>query len=128
MMKAITTSQRKFEIDSDTSALLKWSISARDIVWHLIQDSAEPLVELQLKDVEYDRTDNSDGSHMNLIRVGKVLGLNLLPDATYPEIIAPYSESDRNTMTGDTEQDMIRVYWHMLESIAGIPVMDRFEV
>ncbi|KAG8412091.1 Protein FMP27, mitochondrial [Metarhizium acridum] len=65
---------------------------------------------------------------MNLIRVGKVLGLNLLPDATYPEIIAPYSESDRNTMTGDTEQDMIRVYWHMLEAIAGIPVMDRFEV
>ncbi|KID75048.1 fmp27-like protein, partial [Metarhizium brunneum ARSEF 3297] len=128
MMKAITTSQRKYEIDSDTSALLKWSISARDIVWHLIQDSAEPLVELQLKDVEYDRTDNSDGSHMNLIRVGKVLGLNLLPDATYPEIIAPYSESDRNATTGDTEEDMIRVYWHMLEAIAGIPVMDRFEV
>ncbi|KHN97599.1 uncharacterized protein MAM_04614 [Metarhizium album ARSEF 1941] len=128
MMKAITTSQRKFEIDSDTNALLKWSISARDIVWHLIQDSAEPLVELQLKDVEYDRTDNSDGSHMNLIRVGKILGLNLLPDATYPEIIAPYSGSDRNIVTGDAEQDMIRVYWHMLEAIAGIPVMDRFEV
>ncbi|OAA38343.1 hypothetical protein NOR_06733 [Metarhizium rileyi] len=128
MMKAITTSQRKFEIDSDTSALLKWSISARDIVWHLIQDSSEPLVELQLKDVEYDRTDNSDGSHINLIRVGKVLGLNLLPDATYPEIIAPYNESDRNNATGEAQQDMIRVYWHMLEAIAGIPVMDRFEV
>ncbi|OAQ62402.2 hypothetical protein VFPPC_06970 [Pochonia chlamydosporia 170] len=128
MMKAITTSQRKFEIDSDTSALLKWSISARDIVWHLIQDSTEPLVELQLKDVEYDRTDNSDGSHINLIRVGKVLGLNLLQDATYPEIIAPYSEHDKNAMPNTGDQDMIRVYWHMLEAIAGIPVMDRFEV
>ncbi|KZZ90820.1 hypothetical protein AAL_07046 [Moelleriella libera RCEF 2490] len=127
MMKAITTSQRKYDTDSDTSALLKWSISARDIVWHLIQDSSEPLVELQLKDVEYDRTDNSDGSHMNLIRVGKVLGLNLLPDATYPAIIAPYDESNKKATT-DTQQDMIRVYWHMLEAIAGIPVMDRFEV
>ncbi|KAG6161576.1 hypothetical protein E4U11_003323 [Claviceps purpurea] len=150
MMKAISTSQRKYGTqDSDTSALLKWSISARDIVWHLIQDSSEPLVELQLKDVEYDRTDNSDGSHMNLIRVGKVLGLNLLPDATYPAIIAPYKEPDKNpplrpstsasvsaalasvsatASALDAEGDMIRVYWHMLEAIAGIPVMDRFEV
>jgi hypothetical protein len=128
MMKAITTSQRKFETNSDASALLKWSISAREIVWHLIQDSTQPLVELQLKDVEYDRTDNSDGSHINLIRVGKVLGLNLLPDATYPEIIAPYSELDKHGMPVSGEQDMIRVYWHMLEAIAGIPVMDRFEV
>lgn len=127
MMKAITTSQRKYDTDSDTSALLKWSISARDIVWHLIQDSSEPLVELQLKDVEYDRTDNSDGSHTNLIRVGKVLGLNLLPDATYPAIIAPYKDLDKNAPP-DAQQDMIRVYWHMLEAIAGIPVMDRFEV
>ncbi|KAK2589939.1 Protein SABRE [Conoideocrella luteorostrata] len=127
MMKAITTSQRKYDTDSNTSALLKWSISARDIVWHLIQDSSEPMVELQLKDVEYDRTDNSDGSHMNLVRVGKVLGLNLLPDATYPAIIAPYHDLSKNAPP-DTQQDMIRVYWHMLEAIAGIPVMDRFEV
>lgn len=133
MMKAITTSQRKYELDSDTNALLKWSISAREIVWHLIQDSNEPLVELQLKDVEYDRTDNSDGSHMNLIRVGKVLGLNLLPDATYPEIIAPYhgdGKASSAQAAGQPQQDrdMVRVYWHMLEAIAGIPVMDRFEV
>ena len=128
MMKAITTSQRKHENDSDTTALLKWSISAREIVWHLIQDSTEPLVELQLRDVEYDRTDNSDGSHINLIRVGKILGLNLLPDATYPEIIAPYEPMDKAPSPEREESDMIRVYWHMLEAIAGIPVMDRFEV
>ncbi|KJZ74766.1 hypothetical protein HIM_05883 [Hirsutella minnesotensis 3608] len=129
MMKAITSSQRKYDINSDTNALLKWSISARDIVWHLIQDSSEPLVELQLKDVEYDRTDNSDGSHINLIRVGKVLGLNLLPDATYPEIIAPYHGDEKaSAQAGQQDKDMVRVYWHMLEAIAGIPVMDRFEV
>ncbi|PNY27019.1 Uncharacterized protein TCAP_03051 [Tolypocladium capitatum] len=128
MMKAITTSQRKYDINSDANALLKWSISAREIVWHLIQDSNEPLVELQLKDVEYDRTDNSDGSHMNLIRVGKVLGLNLLPDATYPEIIAPHYGGEKGSGQVGDDCDMIRVYWYMLEAIAGIPVMDRFEV
>jgi hypothetical protein len=128
MMKAITTSQRKYDTTSQSNALLKWSISARDIVWHLIRDTHEPLVELQLRDVEYDRTDNADGSHINLIRVGKVLGLNLLPDATYPEIIAPYVDGERGTFSDVGNQQMIRVYWYMLEAIAGIPVMDHFEV
>ncbi|KAK3196784.1 Protein SABRE [Lecanicillium sp. MT-2017a] len=128
LMKAITSSQRKYDANADSTALVKWSIAARDIVWHLMQDSNEPLVELQLRDVEYDRTDNSDGSHINLIRVGKVLGLNLLKDATYPEIITPYTEGDKSHAHECAEKDMIRVYWHMLESIAGIPVMDRFEV
>ncbi|RFU75854.1 hypothetical protein TARUN_6380 [Trichoderma arundinaceum] len=128
MMKAIMTSQRRLEKNTQSNALLKWSISARDIVWHLMQDSNEPLVELQLKDLEYDRTDNSDGSHVNLVRAGKLLGLNLLPDATYPEIIAPYQDGERpGTRHGD-DSDMIRVYWHMLEAIAGIPVMDQFEI
>ncbi|PTB66505.1 hypothetical protein BBK36DRAFT_1135434, partial [Trichoderma citrinoviride] len=98
-------SQRRFEKNTQSNALLKWSISVRDI----------PLVELQLKDLEYDRTDNADGSHMNLVRVGKLLGLNLLPDAT------------PSTRYGD-DSDMIRVYWYMLEAIAGIPVMEQFEI
>ncbi|KAL7918492.1 mitochondrial protein from FMP27 domain-containing protein [Trichoderma austrokoningii] len=129
MMKAIMTSQRRLEKNNThSSALLKWSISARDIVWHLMQDSNEPLVELQLKDLEYDRTDHSDGSHMNLVRAGKLLGLNLLPDATYPEIIAPYHEGERPGTRNGEDTDMIRVYWYMLEAIAGIPVMERFEI
>ena len=129
LMKAITTSQRKIDVHSESNALLRWSISAREIVWHLMQDSNEPLVELQLKNMEYDRIDNADGSHMNLIRVGKVLGLNLLPDATYPEIIGPYHDDDKGSPPqGTQDYDMVRVYWYMLEAIAGIPVMDRFEV
>ncbi|KAK4224768.1 mitochondrial protein from FMP27-domain-containing protein [Podospora fimiseda] len=126
MMKAITTSQRKFD-GTTSSALLKWSIAAKEIVWQLIRDNNEPLVELQLKDVEYDRTDNSDGSHINLIQVGKVLGLNLLPDAIYPVMVAPYVEGNA-AGTDDDSKPMIRVYWNMLEAIAGIPIMDHFEV
>ncbi|KAL2181505.1 mitochondrial protein from FMP27-domain-containing protein [Thermothelomyces heterothallicus CBS 202.75] len=126
MMKAITSSQRKFD-NTTSSALLKWSIMAKEIVWQLIRDNNEPLVELQLKDVEYDRVDNSDGSHINLIQVGKILGLNLLPDAIYPSMIAPYVEKDRGG-SDPGSQPMIRVYWNMLEAIAGIPVMGHFEV
>lgn len=125
VMKAITTSQRKYEPGSN--ALLKWSISARDIVWHLVRDTNEPLVELQLKDVEYDRTDNSDGSHINVFQVGKILGLNLLPEAIYPVMVAPYMDVDKGVPDLNS-QSMIRVYWYMLEAIGGIPVMAHFEV
>ncbi|KAI0435206.1 mitochondrial protein from FMP27-domain-containing protein [Xylaria sp. FL1042] len=131
VMKAITSSQRKYDSSLQSNALLKWTISAREIVWHLIQENHEPLVELQLKDVEYDRTDNSDGSHINLIQIGRVIGLNLMPNAIYPEMIGPYFEDEKGRVTDmkdakDTQ--MIRVYFHMLEAIAGIPVMDHFEV
>ncbi|GAP89309.2 putative UPF0648 protein [Rosellinia necatrix] len=128
MMKAITSSQRKFDSSLQSNALLKWTISAREIVWHLIQDNHEPLVELQLKDVEYDRTDNSDGSHINLLQIGRILGLNLMPNAIYPEMIGTYVEDEKGRPTDMKDTHMIRVYFHMLEAIAGIPVMDHFEV
>ncbi|CAK7210607.1 Protein SABRE [Sporothrix curviconia] len=127
IMKAITTSQSRNDA-SQSNALLKWSISAREIVWHLMRDTNEPLVELQLKDVEYDRTDNADGSHINLIQVGKILGLNLLPDAIYPEMIAPYLDERGPLLDIGGTEPMVRVYWYMLEAIAGITVMDHFEV
>ncbi|KAI0145868.1 mitochondrial protein from FMP27-domain-containing protein [Hypoxylon sp. NC0597] len=128
MMKAITTSQRKLDNASQSNALLRWTITAKEIVWHLIRDNNEPLVELQLRDVEYDRTDNSDGSHINLMQVGRIIGLNLMPDATYPQMIAPYFEDGKTGASSLEGKQMIRVYWHMLEAIAGIPVMDHFEV
>lgn len=128
VMKAITTSQRQYDARDASSAMLKWNISLRDIVWHLMQDSNEPLVELQLKELKYDRTDHSDGSHMNLVQVGRILGLNLLPDATYPEIIAPYQDGEKVPGLEKSPSHMVQVYWHLLEAIAGISVMDKFQL
>ncbi len=127
MMKAITTSQRKYD-GSQNNGLLRWNIAAEQIVWHLMRDRDQPLVEFQLQNAEYDRTDNSDGSHVNLMQVGKIVGLNLLPDAIYPEMIAAYVDAVRGTFNEGGNQQMLRVYWYMLEAIAGIPVMDHFEV
>ncbi|CAG8952668.1 hypothetical protein HYFRA_00008910 [Hymenoscyphus fraxineus] len=127
MMKAITSSQRKYD-GTQTSGLLRWNISSDQIVWHLVRDNNEPLMEFQLQGAEYDRTDNSDGSHINLMQIGKIVGLNLLPDAMYPDMFAPYSDAERGTFSEGNNQQMLRVYWYMLEAIAGIPVLDRFEV
>ena len=124
MMKAITTSQRRAEPSSSvTNGVLRWSISASEVVWHLMKEANAPLVEFQLKNAQYDRTDNSDGSNHNLVAVEKLNGLNLLEDAIYPQIIAPYTDQPR-----PLDDYMLRVKWHMLEAVAGIPVVDNFEV
>ncbi|KAL1965745.1 hypothetical protein VTN77DRAFT_5245 [Rasamsonia byssochlamydoides] len=128
IMKAITTSQRKNDDRSmsKANAVLRWSLSASDIVWHLMRDRNEPLVEFQLRNALYERTDNSDGSNHNLIEVERLYALNLLENAIYPQMIVPYIDSNRRS---DTQDDMmLRVKWYMLEAVAGIPVLDDFEV
>ncbi|PKY05563.1 hypothetical protein P168DRAFT_317084 [Aspergillus campestris IBT 28561] len=127
LMKAITTSQRKIEPTmGGANGVLRWNISASEIAWHLMKDETEPLVEFQLRNAEYDRTDNSDGSNHNLVAVERLYGLNLLPDAIYPQIIVPYLDQAKNL--DDQTDHMIKVKWHMQEAVAGIPVLDDFEV
>ena len=129
MMKAITTSQRKSDDrsqSSPTNGLLRWYLSASEVVWHLMREKNEPLVEFQLRNAVYDRIDNSDGSNHNTMTIERIRGLNLLPDALYPEMIAPHFENGRPFTESATK--MLRVQWHMLEAIAGIPVLDQFEV
>ncbi|RFU34928.1 hypothetical protein B7463_g1412, partial [Scytalidium lignicola] len=127
IMKAITTSQRKYD-GSQSNSLLRWNISSHQIVWHLLRDNNQPLMEFQLQDAQYERTDNADGSHNNLMQINKIIGLNLLPDAIYPEMFAPYTDPERGAFNEDGNHTMLKVYWYMLEAIAGIPVMDHFEV
>ena len=130
MMKAITTSQRKNEDrtqTSQTTGLLRWYLSASEMVWHLMRDKNDPLMEIQLRKATYDRTDNSDGSNHNTMEIERVHGLNLLPDALYPEMLGPYLESGRK-FVGSQDPKMLKVSWHSLEAIAGIPVLDQFEV
>lgn len=127
-MKAISTSQRKIDDRSNstsTNGLLRWNLSASEIVWHLMRDQTEPLMEIQLKSATYDRTDNSDGSNLNTMEIERLHGLNLLPDALYPEMLAPYFE---NAKQKRDDIKMFQVKWTMLEAIAGIPVLDQFEV
>ncbi|KAL9587526.1 MAG: hypothetical protein Q9203_003478, partial [Teloschistes exilis] len=130
IMKAITTSQRKNDDRSQaaqTNALLRWNLSALEIVWHLMREKSEPLMEVQIQQALYDRTDNSDGSNHNSMEIERMRGLNLLPHALYPEMLQPYSQNGRTFEEGRNLK-MLSVQWHMLEAIAGIPVLDQFEV
>jgi hypothetical protein len=128
VMKAITTAQRKQDDRAQakqSTGLLRWYITASEIVWHLLREGQESLAEFQLKNVLFDRTDNNDGSNYNSLEIEQVRGLNLMPYALYPEMISPYLE---NNQPLPENSKCLKVQFVMLEAIAGIPVMEHFEV
>jgi hypothetical protein len=139
IMKAITTSQRRADerASAAQTALLRWEIVAKELVWHLVREQQQHLVELQISDAAFNRIDNNDGSNENTIEIGSVKGLNLLPDAYYPTIVQPFDETTGNVNRSvsephDTSQhrnrkSILKVHWLQLEAIAGIKVVERFE-
>ncbi|OTA31101.1 hypothetical protein BTJ68_09952 [Hortaea werneckii EXF-2000] len=130
IMKAITTAQQRLEDrkeQENSIGLVHLNMSAREIAWHLLREKDESLVEFQLKNASFDRTDNNDGSNYNVMEIGRINGFNLLPDALYPEIIAPFTDAERGGRDLGNEK-MLRIQWLMLEAIAGIPVVDYFEI
>jgi hypothetical protein len=130
MMKAITTSQQhpedRGEQDS-AGGFMQLHIAAKEIAWHLIRDKGESLMEVQIKDATFDRTENYDGSNYNSMEIGRINGYNLLTDALYPEIISPFTDEGKGGRHLSSAK-MLRVHWLMLEAIAGIPVVDYFEI
>jgi hypothetical protein len=129
LMKAITTAQRKHE-DRTTNAsggVLRWYITASEIIWHMLREKSDPLMDMCLQKAAYERMDNADGSNLNTFEVEMLRGYNLLPNAIYPEMIAPFFGHSR-AVPEVRHSKVLRVYWNMLEAIAGIPVMDHFEV
>ncbi|PVI00876.1 hypothetical protein DM02DRAFT_372152 [Periconia macrospinosa] len=131
VMKAITTAQRKNDDRAQatqSTGVLRWYITASEIVWHLLRETNQnSLAEFQLKNALYDRTDNNDGSNLNVVEVEQITGLNLLPNAIYPKMISPYLEAGRPSKD-PPDTKMFKVEWVMLEAIAGIPVMEHFQV
>ncbi|KAK9469961.1 golgi-body localization protein domain-containing protein [Dipodascopsis tothii] len=126
LMKAITMGQqrRRGERDFDGS-VLQWHLSCQQLICHLLLEDRQPFVDIALADAAFRRLENQDGSNSNTIDIGMLQGVNLLKDALYPELLSPYFEGMQGP---DPHRKAIEVYWYMLESIGGIPVMDHFEV
>ncbi|KAK6359672.1 hypothetical protein TWF696_000816 [Orbilia brochopaga] len=126
-MKSIMSVQRKYDERQQTTGLIRWYLSAGEIIANLLLNKDQPFLDLKLTNACYERTDNSDGSNFNTVEVEMLQGLNRLTDATYPAMISPYLDGSLEANKAH-QNKILRVYWYMLEAIAGIPVMDHFEV
>lgn len=127
LMKAVTMAQEKHDGETETVPTMRWYLSAREVIWHMICNDKSPMVDLGLSNATYRRYDNSDSSNYNTLEIEMMQGINLLPNSLYTDVLGPYFGSNR-TVVDAQQSKMIRVYWHMLESIGGIPIMDHFEV
>ncbi|KAF2222694.1 mitochondrial protein from FMP27-domain-containing protein, partial [Elsinoe ampelina] len=131
MMKAITTSQQRTEdrgAQDTSSGILHWLVIAKELAWHLVREQDQKFLEFQIRDTTFERTDNNDGSNSNVVEFGRINGYNFLPNAIYRDLIAPYVDEKGGYPELKEENKMLRVQWLMLEAIAGIPVVDYFEI
>ncbi|CAN6596682.1 hypothetical protein TRVA0_001S03136 [Trichomonascus vanleenenianus] len=128
MMRAIRTGlQRGHKKSHDnTSMLMKWSIAADQIIWHVLGEDRKPFLDIGLADASFNRIESDEGYNSNTVEVGMMQGFNLLPNALYPEMFSPYVDNSSN-VTFDSEK-LIYVEWTLLDPIGGIPIMDYFYV
>ena len=127
LMKAVTIAQQKQDGEAETVPTMRWYLSAREVIWHMVCDDGSPMVDLGLSNATYRRHDNSDSSNYNTLEIEMMQGINLIPNSLYTDVLGPYFGSNR-TVVDAQRSKMVRVYWYMLESIGGIPIMEHFEV
>ena len=126
MMEAISNAMRKVARDDDTTQLLKWTIGADQVIWHVLDEKHQPFLDVGLANASFNRIEGSDGFNANSIEVGILQAFNLSPDTFYPEMISPYLEKGQEFDAG--AGNVISVNWTMLDPIGGIPIVQQFDI
>jgi len=55
LMKAVTMSQEKHDSETETIPTMRWYLSAREVIWHMICDDTSPMVDVGLSNATYRR-------------------------------------------------------------------------
>lgn len=104
-------------------AARNWNILADQIIWHILENDREPIVDFAIGKSHFSRIDATDGSNSNSVEILMLQGFNLRPKAPYPEIIKPFG----SVLDTDTSP-VIKMLWKMLAPVGGIPVMSNAEL
>lgn len=98
-----------------------WNIYADQVIWHLVENSNEPLVDFALAPSKFQRIDMLDGSNSNLVEISMMQGFNLRRNVVYPDFMLPLIDDP----SYDKEQPVISMRWKMLSRVGGIRVMKK---
>lgn len=96
-----------------------WNIYADQVIWHLVENSKEPLVDLALAPSKFQRIDMVDGSNTNLIEISMMQAFNLRRKAAYPDFMLPLI----NDSTYQKNKPVVTMSWKMLSRVGGIRIM-----
>ena len=101
-------------------------IHSEQVSWKLMQDNNETLGEFSFYGANYNTLSYEDRSNMHTIEIDKLHMVNQLPNPYYVDLIAPYLPDERDL--DFNRHKMLRVYWREMPPVAGIPIIDHFEI
>ncbi|KAI3652099.1 hypothetical protein MP228_003402 [Amoeboaphelidium protococcarum] len=116
--------QRKVKTGIKKSSRLL--VKSDDFQWVAKRDSGQNLFKIAFENFQYMSTGYEDQSHINTGEVDRLSVDNLLPNQFYANTLSFYNPQNRKL--DFSRHKMLRVYWRELPAVAGIAVVDHFEV
>ncbi|KAJ3415500.1 hypothetical protein HDV05_004702 [Chytridiales sp. JEL 0842] len=123
-LKAVSIIEQKKK-----SVGVAWNVQvhANNLEWFMIMDSGKPLAQWTLNHTHFLWMHHEDQSSVNVLEIDKVNVENLLATQnTLRNLISPYTPDSRSIDFARTK--MMRLYWREMAPVAGIQVVDHFEI
>ncbi|EPY50441.1 eukaryotic protein [Schizosaccharomyces cryophilus OY26] len=106
---------------------LSWFLMAKEVVWHLLEDNKRPFLDVSLQNATFRRIENTDSSNLNTLEIESMKGSNLAPGCQFENIICPYLNTEFSNEQL-LQHKFIRIHWELSEAVAGIQVVQHFEI
>ncbi|CAG8538476.1 5777_t:CDS:2, partial [Cetraspora pellucida] len=125
LMEAITASQNKKE-KAESKMALKVVVITDEVKWVMRDSNRKSFCEWGLLNARFVLMTKEENS-MNTLEVDHVRVINKLPSPVFKELIGPYI-TENNRRVEFSRHKMLRVYWGQLEPVAGIDIVEHFEI
>ncbi|KAJ3023706.1 hypothetical protein HKX48_001596 [Thoreauomyces humboldtii] len=127
IINALKAMQMLEEKRKSAAVSLQTLIRVDKMVWCMITDDDQPLCEWALDRAQFSWVQYEDQSSINTLHIDQLhLENHMAAQNSFKEVIAPYNPEKRDV--DYTRHKMIRVYWREMAPVAGIKVVDHFEV
>ncbi|PKY18101.1 hypothetical protein RhiirB3_490113, partial [Rhizophagus irregularis] len=125
LMKAITASQEKKQ-KAESKMPLKLIATADEVIWVMQENDRKPFCEWKLSKANFGWVTKEGNASTNILEIDHVIVTNKLTSPVFEKLISPHIDPRRPV--DFSRNKMIRVYWEELEPVAGIAMVEHFEV
>ncbi|KAG9294077.1 hypothetical protein G9A89_001318 [Geosiphon pyriformis] len=127
LMEAITATQNKKQ-KAESNTPLKTVVTANEVIWIMLLDNKNSFCEWGLSNAHFVWMTREDNSSVNILEIDHLRVLNKMPSPVFTELIYPYITDYRRQVVDFSRNKMLRLYWREMEPVAGIAVVEHFEV
>ncbi|CAG8497028.1 4299_t:CDS:2 [Acaulospora colombiana] len=116
-----------WSVDLELAELQEELFTVDEVAWIMQNSDRVSFCEWALKNAHFAWMTKEENSNMYILEIDHVLVKNKLPSPVFKELICPYIV-DPLRPVDFSRHKMIRVYWSQLEPVAGIDIVEHFEV